>query len=164
MSRALALLALLAVVGCGPDPAPGGGLGFEVGISAAVLDELREFQISVLRAEGDAGRLDCAQAQRTCASSLAAQDPSRFLKLRDPEGRQTITLRFDAALDAGAQEVSVGGIPVGTDYAYFVEALGDTQLLASSCRYLQRVEEGRNATQLVTLTNLDPRPDCDPRF
>lgn len=159
----------LALLGCGggDDRAGGfvGSLPFELGVSAALADEVEEFQISVMSAQlSTGGRVDCEVVKQTCMSAAFAD---AVFELRTEAGRTVKAHLYAANLAGGtaSQEVAVTGVPVGRDYVMVVEAIAGSTLLGSSCTFLAAVQTGRNDRVVLNpITPLTPAPACDPHF
>jgi hypothetical protein len=65
------------------------------------------------------------------------------------------------------QDLSLGNLPVGKDYALIIEGLSKDatpKLAATSCNYVQSLTAGTNATVLARVGVLSPIVSCDPRI
>jgi hypothetical protein len=162
-----AVLALpLALAACGPQ-AQGGGdaLRFEFTLAAALNDQLSGLQVSIV----DHGTsLNCGAVEQGCLVDQVTRD--RFVQVKDAQGQSHLALVFPLALVAGTpstQNVQVGGITPGKDYAVVIEALSKDeppQLAGSSCNYEKEIVAGDNP-QLIAATIVPPATPvaCDPR-
>ena len=96
-------------------------------------------------------------------------DATRFVKLKDPTGKDVNSLNFPLSLTAGmpsSQDVSLVGLPLGKDLALVVEAVSKDaapKLAGSSCNYVKELTVGSNAPVFAKLEALSPSAACDPR-
>ncbi len=164
MTRVLAFVAL-ALAGCDLPP-PGPELPIDLTISRALGAPIGQLQVALV-SKGRA--LDCAALQGKCLRSVV--DLDRLETLADATGRQKKALRFEVAplADGGvAQNLSVGGVPVGRDYALVIEALtaeSPPRLAGSACNHIAKVDSGRNDAVLAVITPAGAAPAaCDPRI
>lgn len=143
----------------------GGGLDFGLTLSRAVADQAEGFQVALL-ANGSADD-DCGKLQNTCLSTSGIPDSS-FVRLTDASGAQKNVLFFANSLADGGtvatQQVTLQGIPPGKDFAVVVEAIGQGQLLGSSCNYLPEIRSGSNSPVLAVVQPPNPTPSCDPKI
>ncbi len=160
-----ALLALVAG-GCGPEAAGGGdALRFEFTVAAALGDQISGLQVSIVT---QGTKLDCSAVQQGCLVDQVTRD--RFVPVKDAQGKTHDALVFPLSLTAGTpstQNVSVGGITPGKDYAVVIEAFSKDQppqLAGSSCNYVKEIVPGNNP-QLIAATIVPPMTPvaCDPR-
>lgn len=160
-----ALLAVLVLCACGPQATEGEGLKFDFTIAAGIGDTTSGLQVSIVNRGMS---LSCADVQNNCLVDQVGRD--RFVQVRDKNGDTHLALTFPLALTAGnpsTQNVSVGGIQPGTDYAVVIEALSKDsppKLAGSSCNYVKQISAGNNA-QLIAATIVPPAMavGCDPR-
>ncbi len=154
MRRALLFFLLCS---CGP----GEPLTFEIKLDA-LLKDIKELQISIVKNGRSLGGGDCVKVQTDCLVKQTTID--QFVRVQAPNGAEVPAVRF---LLANAKDVSINGIPVGKDYALVIEALSKDdppKLAGSSCDYLAEIGPGLNPRKLaIPITQLTPLKDCDPR-
>jgi hypothetical protein len=163
----LALLGLLAVLGCGGREPQ---LQFDFVLSALLADQISELQVSIVSKGRSLGGGDCVAVQATCLWPTQVSI-DRFIPVQDSSGVEHKALRFPLSLKAAgansSQDVTVQGIPVGKDYGLVIEALSKDnppKLAGSSCNYLQEIVAGANPKQLaIAIRPLTPPVNCDPR-
>ena len=154
---------LLVLSGCGPEQS-GPRFPIELYVTAGLLDDIREFQISLVT-KGTS--LDCVAVQKTCIKEQV--DPTRFVKLKDSTGKEGQSVTFPIVLVAGSpnmQDVSLTDVPLGKDLALIVEAVSKEptpRLAGSSCNYVKELTAGTNAAVPARIEVLNPRAACDPR-
>lgn len=162
-----ALLGALLLCGCGPEAGGGGGdaLRFEFTVAAGLGDTTSALQVSIVT---HGMSLDCGGVEANCLVDQVSRD--RFVPVRDKSGDQHLALVFPLSLTAGdpsTQNVSIGGIAPGTDYAVVIEALSKDsppKLAGSSCNYVKQITAGQNPA-LIAATIVPPATpvSCDPR-
>lgn len=163
MRRLAATLAFL-LCACGPE-ASGPPFPIELYVSAGLLDQISAFQLSLVT---QGSSLDCVTVQKSCIKDQV--DPSRFVKMKDANGKDLAARTFPITLTAGTpntQDVSLSSVPVGKDYALIVEALSKEptpRLAGSACNYLQTLTAGNNPAVFAKIEVLNPAAACDPRL
>ncbi len=158
-------LALLVFTACGPAEPQ---LQFDFVISALLADTISELQVSLVTNGKSLGNGDCLKVQQSC---LVDQIPrTRFVRVQDASGVERAALRFPLNLTTGAtnssQDVTVQGIPLGTDYGIVIEAItkGTPMLAGSTCDYIQSIGPGVNPRKLaIPIIPIMPPVNCDPR-
>jgi hypothetical protein len=157
--------ALVVLSACGPHAGGAPAFPIELYVSAGLADEISAFQVSLVT-RGTS--LDCVTVQRSCIKDQV--DASRFVPLKDAQGRDVKALRFALNLVAGTpntQDVSLSGLPLGKDFALIVEAVGREStptLRGSSCNYVKELTAGTNPAVFAKIDVLTPPVACDPRL
>jgi hypothetical protein len=162
--KRLVLFAAFALTACGPEADPGPRVPLELYVSAGLLDQISGFQLSLVT---DGTSLDCFEVQKRCIKDQVAA--SRFVKMKDAMGRDVQSVTFPIALVNGmpnTQDLSLTGIPTGSNYALVVEAVSTDstpRLSGSSCNYVKTLGAGTNAAVFAKIELLNPAAACDPR-
>ncbi len=161
---------LVLLASCGPAVGPDdtGGFGLDLFISRAVADRVGAFQVAVLP---NGRSFDCNELVKTCLKGQVSAE--QLAKVTGPDGKPHPVALFEATLGDGGtvvtQDVVVGGIPVGKDYAVVIEALtrdSPRRVLGSSCNYQPEIRTGSNERLIANAIKL---PDggalgCDAEF
>jgi hypothetical protein len=162
--KRLAFALAVTLLGCGPELEPGPRVPLELYVSAGLLDQISAFQLSLVT---NSTSLDCFEVQKSCIKDQV--DASRFVKMKDAMGREVQSVTFPISLTTGmpnTQDVSLTGVPTGTNYALVVEALSrdaTPRLSGSSCNYIKTLGAGTNPAVFAKIELLNPAAACDPR-
>ena len=171
MRRAHIALGIVAagLLGCGPAQSAGPHLPVDLLIDRVFpFSQLAGFQVALLT---NGSSYDCPSVQTNCLKGNPKVPLSALVSVTDSDGKSHPALFFPVTPGAGGapqlpQGVSVGGIPVGKNYAVVIEAVSNSQppsFLGSSCNYVQQIQAGTNQTLVANPINATPQ-SCNPRF
>lgn len=145
-----------------------GQVGFDVSVSAAAIDEIGFFQLTLLQSSAFS---DCGEMQQTCLTTQGVDDA--LVQFDDAKGAKVRALYIPNELTTtGAtrrQDTTLRNVPVGKDYFLIIEAGSKTappKLLGASCTQRVTVRAGSNERQSTNPVVLfaGTGVDCDPRF
>jgi hypothetical protein len=149
----------LAFAACGPGDAREPGFDLTLATSAGLLDFISGFQVAVVT---KGSSLTCAEVQLSCLKDQV--EAVRFVRLK--VGAASVPARFfPLATDGSTQDLTLAGLPVGTDYALVIEAISrepTPRLAGSGCTQVPKLVSGVNALVTVHVAQLDPFAPCDP--
>lgn len=174
LSAAAALAGVLACGGTG-EPSLGGtgGVGFELFVSRAAIDEIGAFQIALVK-NGSAH--PCPTLRSTClVDQLGGGELVRF---EDVSGQSHLALTLPVELTPSGgvrtQDTELRKVPIGKDYDLVIEALSKDatpRLIGNSCTAVKEIRTGSNeriiAEPISFLSSSQDGgtgPLCDPRY